>query len=1002
MPQGAEAREDAGALTPPEQTTAAELAVAVERAAAVVVANHAAAAALARRSAQAAAALDGRLAASEGDTPRRLAAALRTVLADAERFLKKTATRNKLQQALLAHKTAEQIGGLWSQLEALCGTLKLGISPDDSELAAATAQDAADLAVLVEQLVAATGTTQVVPSQQLETLLAINQHQGDLASALPEPLQAALAQLLSRVALDIIASAGRGLSAPQDWSVDPDDVDIFWLNKIGRGGFGEVFRGRWEGRDVAVKVLNGARGSQSMAAIEKEAAVWLPLHHPNVLRPWRVCINVDEPFIVMPLMRGDVMSFLATHQDAGIDVRTGFLLGIARGMQYLHERQPPIIHGDLKANNVLIDKEGDVFITDFGLAFIKTSTSADTSRRGGALRWIAPEKYKRGYKLAPPYDVFSFAMTALHILTGQVPFSEETQDEVVAMWIRDGERPDRPDGVPDVLWSVICDCWIQDPARRPTFREIVRRLHVLPVAMPSDDPSLADSLAARLAGLQLEQGQFDFSSASSSIPRSIQAFAKTPMASYFPPSIPQTPVVSTSDNMNSDDSGIEPSVSTTQDIDVLLEALPGWCSRKGINHSNFLRFDETVTYKNETFPILRWNIQDRLTVLALIDQAVSGELSPRIGGLLYLQELWLSDNGITELPDSVGKLLRLKKLCVEENNLVTLPESIHGLTKLVDLIASSNQIEALPDWIGRLSRLVTLDMSDNRLTSLPEAICKLAQLQRLILASNSLKSLPTSTPDFTRLEEMVLTSNELTELPRWLGVLTRLTKLDASNNRITSLPETMGTMIQLAELVLKSNQISSLPDGLGRLGRLRKLDISSNNISVVPDAIGELRQLTFLDLSDNRISTLPASMSNLWQLKDLVLYTNQFTRIPEAIKDMRNLSVLDLGINQITGVPDWLGGMPELTMLYLGDNHLTELPESLGNLSKLAMLQLWDNQLVELPESFGQLTQLTSLRVEGNQLSKLPKSLARIAGLRISLSNNTASPEQLRESMRSE
>nr|KAJ3418634.1 hypothetical protein HK105_008065 [Polyrhizophydium stewartii] len=98
-----------------------ELAAAVESAAAEVVANHAAAAALARRSAQAAAALDGRLAASEGDTPRRLAAALRTVLADAERFLKKTATRNKLQQALLAHKTAEHIGGLWSQLEALCG-----------------------------------------------------------------------------------------------------------------------------------------------------------------------------------------------------------------------------------------------------------------------------------------------------------------------------------------------------------------------------------------------------------------------------------------------------------------------------------------------------------------------------------------------------------------------------------------------------------------------------------------------------------------------------------------------------------------------------------------------------------------------------------------------------------------------------------------------------------------------------------------------------------------
>nr|KAJ3418236.1 hypothetical protein HK105_000166 [Polyrhizophydium stewartii] len=502
-------------------------------------------------------------------------------------FLGKAAARNQLHQALVAHKTAKHLAWLSSKLGTLAASLHLGGRTDDGEMAAAAAQDTADLVALVDHLVAAADVPQIPLLQQLETLLAINRHQSDLAAALPDRLHAPLAKLLLRTALAIVATTDRGLSAPQDWLIGPDDVEIDRAAKIGRGGFGDVFRGRWEGRVVAVKVLGAARGPDVAAAIEKEVAAWFPLHHPNVLRPWRVCVNADEPFIVMPLLCGDVKSFLAAHGDTGIDVRTGFLLGIARGMQYLHERQPPVVHGDLKPNNVLIDKHGDVQIADFGLALIKESTSADTVRRGGALRWIAPERYSRGYKLAPPYDVFAFAMTALQILTGQAPFADEPHAEVVAMWIRDGERPDRPAGIPDALWSVIVDSWNDDPSHRPSFREIVRRLEGMPAAF-----SLLNRMSKK------------------SKPAGLPAVAEDD---------------SETEKLAHHDSGFARS---KHDIDILLGLFPEWCASKGITVESHLTIEMSYPVDDDLEPAMTWNESDQLSELwvALIFHALRSPL----------------------------------------------------------------------------------------------------------------------------------------------------------------------------------------------------------------------------------------------------------------------------------------------------------------------------------------------------------------------------------------
>ncbi|KAL2912658.1 U1 snRNP protein [Polyrhizophydium stewartii] len=787
---------------------------AVERAAASVVAGRAAAAALARRAALTSALLNSRLASADDASLRRPAAALHALLGDACRLLKKAAAHNLLHQALLAHKTAEHITKLWTQLGVLAGvridsvpescspfmdadirlaphtrrallapkqSLHQVISTDDGEMAAAAAHDVADLAALVDHLVAAADVPQIPPLQQLETLLAINRHQSDLAAALPERLHAPLTQLLSSTALAIIAATGRGLSAPQDWSVAPDDVEIDRAARIGRGGFGDVFRGRWEGRDVAVKVLGAARGPDAAAAIEKEAAAWFPLHHPNVLRPWRVCVNADEPFIVMPLLCGDVKSFLAAHGDTGIDVRTGLLLGIARGMQYLHERQPPVVHGDLKANNVLIDKHGDVLIADFGLALIKESTSADTVRRGGALRWIAPERYSRGYKPARPYDVFAFAMTALQILTGQAPFSDEPHAEAVAMWIRDGERPDRPAGIPDALWSVIVDSWSHDPSQRPSFREIVRRLEGMPTA-----------------GVPLERLRQSAESAG------VSSFAQS---------------AGESEGTTHHDSGYAQSGPIKRDIEILLEVFPEWCARKSITIDNYRDMKAVFAYVGHPRPILKWSDDGRLLELAMIDSDIVGPLTPRISRLVHLQKLVLEQKYMTKIPESIGLLRHLRVLVIGPSQVTELPESLGNLVKLREILLTDNLMETLP-------------------------------LER---------------SNWSNITNLWLHINELTELPDWIGTLTKLYRLELGDNHLTTLPESIGELKTLWRL-LSNNRLTSLPDSICTLDKVRRVYLGNNLLSSLPDNIGDMQSLIALTLERNNLTAFPDQIAHMgWQ-----------------------------------------------------------------------------------------------------------------------------------------
>ena len=139
--------------------------------------------------------------------------------------------------------------------------------------------------------------------------------------------------------------------------------------------------------------------------------------------------------------------------------------------------------------NVVIDTRGRARLTEYGLAHTNhhpTFTAAATPGAVGTSRWLAPEIVnppRKGGNMpvweSKAADVFAFGMLAVEVFTGKIPF-EEQKSEAVALCISQGGRPEIPENAPVVgltgeMWKLLEGCWQQNPKKRPTIEEVVRR-----------------------------------------------------------------------------------------------------------------------------------------------------------------------------------------------------------------------------------------------------------------------------------------------------------------------------------------------------------------------------------------------------------------------------------------------------------------------------------------------------------------------------------------------
>ncbi|KAL3636915.1 Cold-responsive protein kinase 1 [Castilleja foliolosa] len=195
-------------------------------------------------------------------------------------------------------------------------------------------------------------------------------------------------------------------------------------NKIGEGGFGSVYKGRLnDGTLAAIKVLS-AQSEQGVREFLNEIIAVSGLEHENLVKLYGCCTEADQRILVYGYLENNSLAQTLLRCYSGLQfswkIRTKICVGVAQGLAFLHDEvQPHIVHRDIKASNILLDKDFTPKISDFGLAKLFPATMTHISTRvAGTFGYLAPEYAIRG-KLTRKADIYSFGVLLLEIVSGR-------------------------------------------------------------------------------------------------------------------------------------------------------------------------------------------------------------------------------------------------------------------------------------------------------------------------------------------------------------------------------------------------------------------------------------------------------------------------------------------------------------------------------------------------------------------------------------------------------
>ncbi|KAJ6553853.1 hypothetical protein B0H10DRAFT_2169714 [Mycena sp. CBHHK59/15] len=262
--------------------------------------------------------------------------------------------------------------------------------------------------------------------------------------------------------IDALRRMSKGGAMLPSWTITRYEVDRDV--KIGMGFFSDVYRGTWRARTVAVKCLAAAT---PRGVFLREVNIWKALAHPHVLALYgaSAATGAGPWFFVCPYERFGSLSGFLRRGDL-----LRFVHEVAKGMEYLHDRG--VLHGDLKAANVLVDDRIHCLVSDFGQSEMKSEAYriSGTAPPHGTLRWQAPELMLGSTELTPEMDVYSYAICCVEILSmGRLPWPLMSDEAVRNFVLNPPTRFDSP-----ALQELLRVCWDRDPAIRPPFSKIVK------------------------------------------------------------------------------------------------------------------------------------------------------------------------------------------------------------------------------------------------------------------------------------------------------------------------------------------------------------------------------------------------------------------------------------------------------------------------------------------------------------------------------------------------
>jgi serine/threonine protein kinase len=236
---------------------------------------------------------------------------------------------------------------------------------------------------------------------------------------------------------------------------------------LGQGGFAEVYLGEHVrlGMRAAIKILHSRLTGDDIASFQREAKTIADLAHPHIVRVWDFDVQQGVPFLVLEYApNGSLRQKHPYRERVTLAQIVGYVQHITSALQYAHDCK--LIHRDVKPENMLLNAQEQVVLSDFGIATLAHSTSSmQTQETTGTLAYMAPEQIHG--KPRPASDQYALAVTVYQWLSGVLPF-QGSSAELIAQHLAVMPAPLRqkaPDLPPEVD-RVVLTALLKDPQER--------------------------------------------------------------------------------------------------------------------------------------------------------------------------------------------------------------------------------------------------------------------------------------------------------------------------------------------------------------------------------------------------------------------------------------------------------------------------------------------------------------------------------------------------------
>lgn len=284
---------------------------------------------------------------------------------------------------------------------------------------------------------------------------------------------------------------------------------------LGRGGFSEVWLAKddYTGVQAALKVYAPGMGldEDGVKMFTQEFSLVYDMNHTNLLRPTYFDSWERQPYLILPYCKnGSTFKYITEHRKMAEEDCWHMIHDVAAGLAYLHEKTPPLVHQDIKPDNILISDEGIYMITDFGISTRVRSTirnGQSQEQSGGTMAYMGPECFSAKPKPIMAGDIWSMGAMMYELMTGEPPFGNHGG----VMQKNGADIPLIEGDYSDDLKNLIYRMLEKETWDRPSARNIEEfaysKLHGMPLKWDLIIPKPENTAAAQQqAGAQRQQG----------------------------------------------------------------------------------------------------------------------------------------------------------------------------------------------------------------------------------------------------------------------------------------------------------------------------------------------------------------------------------------------------------------------------------------------------------------------------------------------------------------